>query len=133
MGRRKKSDILENPQEFDFEVRPREIIPAGFETEAIIKFSELFDRFNISNPILNFVVATEDATYFRFDVQQIFPPREDIIGRPQGEPKILQMRIHASCCPLEEPLQCAHLFEEGEAKVFNNWSEIEIEFKDVED
>lgn len=133
MGRRKKSEILENPQDFDFEIRPREIIPAGFENEAITKFNELFGKFGITNPLLNFVVATEEATFFRFDVEHTIPAVQDILGRSIGEPEVLQMRIHANCCALEEPLQSAYLFAEGDEKSFNNWNDVEIEFKGITD
>lgn len=133
MGRRKKADILENPQAFDFEIRPREIIPVGFENEAITKLSDLLGKFNIQNPLLTFVVATEEACFFRFDVEQTIEPLQDIIGRPIGEPTLLRLRVQTSCGPLETPLQEAYLFTEDGPKDFNGWADVEVEYKGEED
>lgn len=134
MGRRKKVDILENPEEHDFELRPRHIIPAGFETEAFTLLDGVFEKFNLGNPLLNFVVATDEATHFRYETEVTLPPDLDLLDRPVGDPKLLKLRIHAKCCRLDEPLQEAYLFSEEEGvRAFNNWEDVEIEFKGTED
>lgn len=136
MGRRKKVEILENPTEFDFEVRPKEIIPEGFEHEVMQKISECLNAIDQpgTNPVLKLAIATNHATYFRFEGSKRLPALLDLADRPIGEDITIQLRIHGTCCVLEEPLPEATLYSEDSVKPeFNGWQELEVEYKGPED
>jgi hypothetical protein len=135
MGRRKKATILENPNEFDFEVRPINIVPLGFESEAIDEVNKVLKQFKVVNPLLQYVGTTDEATFFRFEVEHQYPPKLDLIGRAIDSGNKIQVRITTSCIPLPEgslPLAELYMNENGKYS-FNNWLDVELEFKGLED